>query len=144
MDKYYSLHANCSSSQVEKVYTDQDNSASTSHQGRFRISRVISGLFHMSDTFNWIMDTIFPRKELQIASFYLNYRIKFSHNASEHISHVRAVLSLLRNSRVILSLWKRIVFNKITNYLKRAIRPETLKMIIYTTDTVESLIHLVV
>lgn len=57
----------------------------------------------------------------------------------EHIGHVQAVLTLLRNAEATLTLKIYLIFTKVNDYLKHVIRPRRSGIASYTTEAIRRL-----
>ena len=125
---FTTLDCNSGYWQIEMDERDRDKTTFTSHAGLYRFMRMPFGLKNAPATFQRAVDIILSRVKWQCALVYIDDVIVYSRTIEEHFSHVREVLTLLRQSGITLKLRKCAFFESSVEYLGHVIRPGRLEV----------------
>lgn len=107
---------------------DRDKTAFVCHEGLYRFNRMPFGLAKAPAKFQWGIDILFARFSCTTCLAYLDDIIAFSNCLDDHLSHVRDVLTVLRNAGITLQLGKCEFCTDSAKYLGHIIRPGKLSI----------------
>ncbi|CAN8076686.1 unnamed protein product [Agarophyton chilense] len=119
---FKTLEANWGYWQVPVRKQDQDKTAFACHSGLYRFKRMPFGLTNAPATFQRSIDILLDRFKWRICLVYLDDIIVFSDNMDKHLTHVRDIMTTLRDAGVTLKLKKCDFFTDKVKYLGHVIR----------------------
>lgn len=96
--------------QIEVDEEDRDKTSFTSPHGLFPFIRTPFGLKEVPVTFQRVMDVTLETVKWQFAVVYIEDISIFLKSLSEHVEHIRQLLQLLSDAKVMLKLKKSSLF----------------------------------
>ncbi|CAN8075543.1 unnamed protein product [Agarophyton chilense] len=108
----------------------------TTHEGLFKFSRMPFGLKNAPATFQQVMHIILSRVKWKFALVYLDDVIIFSLTVTEHLRHVKKVLTILQDPGVTLKLRKCAFFQASVDNHAHVVLPGKLKVATRTTNAI--------
>ena len=116
---------------------DRAKTAFTCHGGCFEFCRVPFGLSKATATFQRTVDMLLSGYGWRTCLVYLDDIILFSNTADEHVDHLRAVLTVLKEAGFSLKLKKCKFFAESADYFGHVIRPGRLEVATKNTEAVK-------
>ena len=136
---FSSLDANSGYWQIAVDEQDIEKTAFVCHQGLFEYLRMPFGLTNAPATFQRALDIALAGYKWHTCSVYLDDVIVFSEDDDEHITHLREILSVLKDTGMSLNLKKCSFFTKHIKYLGHIVRPGTIEVDKASTRCLEGL-----
>lgn len=118
---------------------DREETAFVSHHGFFRFARIPFGLTNSPGMFQRAVDIVLSSVRWKFAILYLNDVTVFSKTRDAPLTHLKAVLTLLKDAELTLKLRKCLFLQGLVKYLRQIVSPSCLHVAPKTCNAVHEM-----